>query len=95
MCRTKLKQTEMECEYLKRCFSSLTEENRWLQREVEELRTMRVACGGGGRRSGEATARSLEKGGGGVVEVGGNVEGGGGIVEGGGGTELGQPDGAK
>jgi homeobox-leucine zipper protein len=33
----------MECEYLKRCFGSLTEENRRLQREVEELRAMRVA----------------------------------------------------
>ncbi|URD95000.1 Homeobox-leucine zipper protein [Musa troglodytarum] len=42
-CRTKLKQTEMECEYLKRCFGSLTEENRRLQREVEELRALRVA----------------------------------------------------
>uniref|UniRef100_J3L2A6 Homeobox domain-containing protein n=1 Tax=Oryza brachyantha TaxID=4533 RepID=J3L2A6_ORYBR len=41
--RTKLKQTEMECEYLKRCFGSLTEETRRLQREVEELRAMRVA----------------------------------------------------
>nr|XP_029121566.1 homeobox-leucine zipper protein HOX3 isoform X2 [Elaeis guineensis] len=41
--RTKLKQTEMECEYLKRCFGSLTEENRRLQREVEELRALRVA----------------------------------------------------
>lgn len=33
----------MECEYLKRCFGSLTEENRRLQREVEELRALRVA----------------------------------------------------
>ncbi|KAM0838830.1 hypothetical protein ACQ4PT_060716 [Festuca glaucescens] len=41
--RTKLKHTEMECEYLKRCFGSLTEENRRLQREVEELRAMRMA----------------------------------------------------
>ncbi|PKA61340.1 Homeobox-leucine zipper protein HOX3 [Apostasia shenzhenica] len=41
--RTKLKQTEMECEYLKRCFGLLTEENRRLQREVEELRGLRVA----------------------------------------------------
>ncbi|XP_077242482.1 homeobox-leucine zipper protein HOX3-like [Tasmannia lanceolata] len=40
--RTKLKQTEMECEYLKRCYGSLTEENRRLQREVEELRAMKV-----------------------------------------------------
>jgi hypothetical protein len=69
--------------------------NRRLQREVEELHAMRVACGGGTRRSGEATARSPEKGGSGVVEVGSNVEGGGGVVEGGGGAELGQPNGAK
>ncbi|MQL84925.1 hypothetical protein Taro_017446 [Colocasia esculenta] len=41
--RTKLKQTEMECEYLRRCFGSLTEENRRLHREVEELRALRVA----------------------------------------------------
>ncbi|CAL9084921.1 unnamed protein product [Musa textilis] len=41
--RTKLKQTELECEYLKRCFGSLTDENRRLQREVEELRALRVA----------------------------------------------------
>jgi hypothetical protein len=91
----------MECEYLKRCFGSLTEENWRLQQEVEELRVMRVACGGGGRRSREATARSPEKGGSSVIEVGGDVEGGGGVVEGGGdiegggGAELGQPDGAK
>jgi hypothetical protein len=91
----------MECEYLKRCFGSLTEENRRLQREVEELRAIRVACGGGRRRSREAMARSPEKGGGGVIEVGGDVEGGSGIIEGGGGVEgaggaeFGQPDGAK
>ncbi|CAL9162016.1 homeobox-leucine zipper protein HOX3-like isoform X2 [Musa acuminata AAA Group] len=41
--RTKLKHTEMECEFLKRCFGSLTQENRRLQREVEELRALRVA----------------------------------------------------
>ncbi|RWR85611.1 homeobox-leucine zipper protein HOX3-like protein [Cinnamomum micranthum f. kanehirae] len=41
--RTKLKQTEVECEHLKRCFGSLTEENRRLQREVEELRALKVA----------------------------------------------------
>ncbi|KAM7275192.1 hypothetical protein ACFE04_017058 [Oxalis oulophora] len=40
--RSKLKQTEMECEYLKRWFGSLTEQNRRLQREVEELRSMKV-----------------------------------------------------
>jgi hypothetical protein len=60
-----------------------------------------VAYGGGGQRSREATARSPEKGGGGVVEVGGDVEGHGGVieggssVEGGGGAEPGQPDGTK
>ncbi|TQD75532.1 hypothetical protein C1H46_038928 [Malus baccata] len=40
--RSKLKQTEMECEYLKRWFGSLTEQNRRLQREVKELRAMKV-----------------------------------------------------
>ncbi|ESQ39984.1 hypothetical protein EUTSA_v10001113mg [Eutrema salsugineum] len=40
--RSKLKQTEMECEYLKRWFGSLTEQNHRLHREVEELRTMKV-----------------------------------------------------
>ncbi|CAN7002774.1 unnamed protein product [Brassica oleracea var. botrytis] len=41
--RSKLKQTEMECEYLKRWFGSLTEQNHRLHREVEELRAMKVA----------------------------------------------------
>ncbi|MQL84298.1 hypothetical protein Taro_016794 [Colocasia esculenta] len=36
--RSKLKQTEMECQYLRRCFGSLTEENRRLQRELQALR---------------------------------------------------------
>ncbi|KAH9320501.1 hypothetical protein KI387_015140 [Taxus chinensis] len=40
--RTKLKQTEVDCEFLKRCCESLTEENRRLQREVDELRAMKV-----------------------------------------------------
>ncbi|KAL5055735.1 hypothetical protein RYX36_036417 [Vicia faba] len=40
--RSKLKQTEMECEYMKRWFGSLTEQNRRLQREVDELRAMKV-----------------------------------------------------
>ncbi|XP_074383282.1 homeobox-leucine zipper protein HOX3-like isoform X2 [Apium graveolens] len=40
--RSKLKQTEMECEYLKRWFGSLSEQNRRLQKEVEELRAMKV-----------------------------------------------------
>uniref|UniRef100_A0A0E0G8H0 Homeobox domain-containing protein n=1 Tax=Oryza nivara TaxID=4536 RepID=A0A0E0G8H0_ORYNI len=36
--RTKLKQTEVDCEHLKRCCERLTRENRRLQREVAELR---------------------------------------------------------
>ncbi|TVU29619.1 hypothetical protein EJB05_21194, partial [Eragrostis curvula] len=40
--RTKLKQTEMDCEYLKRFCESLTQENRRLQREVAELRALRT-----------------------------------------------------
>ncbi|XP_047332425.1 homeobox-leucine zipper protein HOX3-like [Impatiens glandulifera] len=41
--RSKLKQTEIECEYLKRWFGSLTEQNKLLRKEVEELRALRVA----------------------------------------------------
>ncbi|GAB4840402.1 Homeobox-leucine zipper protein hox3 [Ancistrocladus abbreviatus] len=41
--RSKLKQTEMECEHLKRWFGSLTEQNRRLQKEVAELRAMKVS----------------------------------------------------
>ncbi|XP_039065828.1 homeobox-leucine zipper protein HOX3-like, partial [Hibiscus syriacus] len=40
---SKLKQNEMERAYLKRWFGSLTEQNRRLQRELEELRAMKVA----------------------------------------------------
>ncbi|KAL8103159.1 homeobox-leucine zipper protein HAT4-like [Apium graveolens] len=39
--RTKLKQTEVDCEFLKRCCQSLTEENRKLQKEVQELRALK------------------------------------------------------
>ncbi|CAD6243999.1 unnamed protein product [Miscanthus lutarioriparius] len=41
--RTKLKQTEVDCEYLKRCCENLAQENRRLQREVAELRAQRVS----------------------------------------------------
>ncbi|CAL5352036.1 unnamed protein product [Camellia sinensis] len=41
--RTKLKQTEVDCEYLKRCFEALTEENRRLQKELQELRTLKAS----------------------------------------------------
>ncbi|MCO5587976.1 hypothetical protein L7F22_041929 [Adiantum nelumboides] len=40
--RTKLKQTEVDCELLKRCCESLTKENRRLQKEVQELRAIKV-----------------------------------------------------
>ena len=41
--RTKLKQTEVDCEYLKRCCENLTDENRRLQKEVQELRTLKLS----------------------------------------------------
>ncbi|ESW06490.1 hypothetical protein PHAVU_010G052200 [Phaseolus vulgaris] len=41
--RTKLKQTEVDCEYLKRCCENLTEENRRLQKEVQELRALKFS----------------------------------------------------
>lgn len=40
--RTKLKQTEMDCELLKKCCDSLTEENRRLHRELQELRALKL-----------------------------------------------------
>lgn len=39
--RTKLKQTEVDCEYLKRCCETLTEENRRLHKELTELRALK------------------------------------------------------
>ncbi|KAK8718413.1 hypothetical protein V6N13_045648 [Hibiscus sabdariffa] len=41
--RTKLKQTEVDCEYLKRCCDNLTEENRRLHKEVQELRALKLS----------------------------------------------------
>uniref|UniRef100_A0A0R0KI55 Homeobox domain-containing protein n=1 Tax=Glycine max TaxID=3847 RepID=A0A0R0KI55_SOYBN len=41
--RTKLKQTEVDCEYLKNCCENLTEENRRLQKEVQELRALKLS----------------------------------------------------
>ncbi|KAL3499647.1 hypothetical protein ACH5RR_038740 [Cinchona calisaya] len=41
--RTKLKQTEVDCDYLKRCCEGLTEENRRLQKEVQELRALKLS----------------------------------------------------
>ncbi|CAM8877706.1 unnamed protein product [Rhodiola kirilowii] len=41
--RTKLKQTEVDCEFLKRCCENLTEENWRLQKEVQELRALKLS----------------------------------------------------
>ncbi|KAA8515866.1 hypothetical protein F0562_019045 [Nyssa sinensis] len=41
--RTKLKQTEVDYEYLKKCCENLTEENRRLQKEVSELRALKLS----------------------------------------------------
>lgn len=41
--RTKLKQTEVDCEYLKRWCERLTDENKRLQKEVAELRALKAA----------------------------------------------------
>ncbi|KAA3469104.1 GroES-like zinc-binding alcohol dehydrogenase family protein [Gossypium australe] len=41
--RTKLKQTEVDCEFLKRCCENLREENRRLQKEVQELRALKLS----------------------------------------------------
>ncbi|XP_050385322.1 homeobox-leucine zipper protein HAT3 [Argentina anserina] len=41
--RTKLKQTEVDCEQLRKCCENLTEENRRLQKEVQELRALKLS----------------------------------------------------
>lgn len=38
-----MKQTEVDCEYLKRCCETLTEENRRLQKELQELRALKTS----------------------------------------------------
>ncbi|KAE8056738.1 hypothetical protein FH972_013483 [Carpinus fangiana] len=40
--RTKLKQTEVDCEFLKKCCERLRDENRRLKRELVELRSLKV-----------------------------------------------------
>ncbi|XP_023751869.1 homeobox-leucine zipper protein HAT22 isoform X2 [Lactuca sativa] len=40
--RTKLKQTEVDCEYLKKCCKRLTDENQRLRQEVHELKTQKL-----------------------------------------------------
>ncbi|KAH9619265.1 hypothetical protein KSS87_008029 [Heliosperma pusillum] len=41
--RTKLKQTEVDCEYMKKWVETLRDENRRLQKEVEELKAIKMA----------------------------------------------------
>ncbi|KAG8069578.1 hypothetical protein GUJ93_ZPchr0006g44381 [Zizania palustris] len=41
--RTKLKQTEVDCEYLKRWCDQLVDENRRLEKEVAELRALKAS----------------------------------------------------
>ncbi|KAJ8771380.1 hypothetical protein K2173_026557 [Erythroxylum novogranatense] len=41
--RTKLKQTEVDCELLKKCCETLTEENKRLQKELQELKSLKLA----------------------------------------------------
>lgn len=38
-----MKQTEVDCEYLKRCCETLTEENRRLHKELQELRALKTS----------------------------------------------------
>ncbi|KAE8715756.1 Homeobox-leucine zipper protein HOX27 [Hibiscus syriacus] len=40
--RTKLKQTEVDCELLKKCCETLTDENRRLQKEIQELKALKL-----------------------------------------------------
>ncbi|CAK9317388.1 unnamed protein product [Citrullus colocynthis] len=42
--RTKLKQTEMDCELLKKCCEKLKEENTRLQKELQELKSLKLTA---------------------------------------------------
>ena len=39
----KLKQTEVDCELMKRCNESLVEENKKLHKELENLRALKIS----------------------------------------------------
>ncbi|RZC62692.1 hypothetical protein C5167_024446 [Papaver somniferum] len=41
--RTKLKQTEVDCEFLKKCCETLTEENRKLHKELQEFKASKLS----------------------------------------------------
>ncbi|CAI0430618.1 unnamed protein product [Linum tenue] len=40
--RTKLKQTEVDCEFLKKCCETLTDENRRLHKELQDLKALKL-----------------------------------------------------
>ncbi|XP_038879995.1 homeobox-leucine zipper protein HOX17-like [Benincasa hispida] len=42
--RTKLKQTEVDCEFLKKCCERLNEENRRLKKELHELKSLKLGA---------------------------------------------------
>ncbi|KAL4273699.1 hypothetical protein GQ457_13G020720 [Hibiscus cannabinus] len=42
--RTKLKQTEVDCELLKKCYEALTEENKRLQKELQEFKSLKLTA---------------------------------------------------
>ncbi|KAK9270532.1 hypothetical protein L1049_026113 [Liquidambar formosana] len=42
--RTKLKQTEVDCEILKKCCETLTDENKRLQKELQELKALKLTA---------------------------------------------------
>ncbi|GMI82732.1 ABA INSENSITIVE GROWTH 1 [Hibiscus trionum] len=42
--RTKLKQSEVDCELLKKCCETLTEENKRLHKELQELKSLKVTA---------------------------------------------------
>ncbi|KAF3626975.1 Homeobox-leucine zipper protein HOX27 [Capsicum annuum] len=42
--RTKLKQTEVDCEILRKCYEDLKEENRRLNKEIQELKSLKMSA---------------------------------------------------
>ncbi|CAN4122475.1 unnamed protein product [Withania somnifera] len=42
--RTKLKQTEVDCEILRKCYEDLKEENRRLNKELQDLKSLKISA---------------------------------------------------
>ncbi|CAL0327122.1 unnamed protein product [Lupinus luteus] len=71
--RTKLKQTEVDLELLKQCCENLTEENKRLQKELQDLKSMKTTpyiticpsceriCGGNGSSNNGSSPTMLRK----------------------------------